>query len=189
MRTIPKPSPPPYGSDLTLEDLIRSSIARGRPRHHDRYHHPPALPVAVNGPARSLASRNLSARRGSEQGEAVVLAAGSAAARRPPPPPLDSDRRPTFAGHYNDALRRSLRQVLESVLDELEDSVIPDGDGDGDDDALSLGWRNGTAVRRHSNGAECRTTTSTADSNIIRSEESETDREDRDEVADDAMGD
>jgi hypothetical protein len=116
-----------------------------------------------------------------------VLAAGSAAARRPPPPPpLDSDRRPTFAGHYNDALRRSLRQVLESVLDDLEDSVVLDDD---DDDGQSLGWRNGTAVRRHSNGAECRTTTSTADSNIIRSEESEIDRGDRDEVADDAMGD
>jgi hypothetical protein len=185
--TAPKPSPPPYGSDLTLEDLIRSSFARGRPRHPDRSLHPPALPVPGNASARrSLASRNLPARRGSQQGEAAALAAGSAAARPPSPPhPLASERSAP-RGHYHADLRRSLQQALESVLDELEDSVILDGGGD--EDLLSLGWRYSTD-RRHSNGAEWRTTTLTPDIDIIPSEESEADRGGREEETDDAMGD
>jgi hypothetical protein len=130
---MPKRSPPPYESDLTLEGLIRSSLAQGRPRYHNYNPRPPALPV----PATQRGGGG-GGQVQEPQGEVVLATAPESAesSRLTPRSPAWDASAP--AGRRSQELRESLRQVLEIVLDELEDSANLDDDDD-DDEGESLG--------------------------------------------------
>jgi hypothetical protein len=143
---MPKRRPPTYESDLTLEGLIRSSLAQGRPRYHNYNPRPPSLPVPANAPTRLISSRNqASQQRGGgrgqvqePQGEVVLATAPESAGRSRLTPRSPAWSASAPAGRRSQELRESLRQVLEIVLDELEDSANLEDDDD-DDEGESLG--------------------------------------------------